>query len=72
LPQKEKKKMKKKNNEEYEYVPKPKVYCDGCKDFHFGEDVIFQEIMEDYLGRDVVTFECKTDGEFHKGIVIIS
>ena len=62
--------MKKKNDNEDEYVPKLKVYCDGCDDFHFSEDVIFQEVMEDYMGRDVLTFECKVDGKFHKGIVI--
>ena len=67
MPQKEKKKMKM-NNEEY--VPKLKVYCDGCDEFHSRMEVITENIESDYMGRDVVTFECKTDGKFHKGIVI--
>jgi hypothetical protein len=69
LPQEEKK-MKKKNDTEYEYVPKLKVFCDGCNDFHPTDEVITENIESDYMGRDVVTFECKVDGKFHKGIVI--
>ena len=33
------------------------VYCDGCNDFHNVQDVIFENIEEDYAGRDVMTFE---------------
>jgi len=47
-----------------------KVFCDGCKDFHSKEDVISENIESDYMGRDVLTFECKTDGKIHKGIVV--
>ena len=57
-----------KNNEEY--VPKLKVYCDGCNDFHSTDEVVTENIESDHMARDVVTFECKTDGKFHKGIVI--
>jgi hypothetical protein len=29
-------------------------------------------IESDFMGRDVVTFECKTDEKVHKGIVVSS
>ena len=63
-----------KMHDDYKYVPMLlKVFCDGCKDFHSTEDVISVENIEsDYMGRDVVTFECKTDGKIHKGIVVSS
>jgi len=61
------------HDDDYKYVPTLKVYCDGCKDFHSTEDVISVENIEsDYMGRDVITFECKADGKIHKGIVVSS
>ena len=56
----------------YKYVPTLKVYCDGCKDFHSSDEIISENIESDYMGRDVVTFECKTDRKIHKGIVVSS
>jgi hypothetical protein len=54
-------------------VKEPKVhaevYCDGCSVFHNTQDVIFENIEEDYSGRDVMTFECPVDNEFHKGLI---
>ena len=64
--------MMKNNKEEYEYVPKPKVHCSGCDDFHFTEEVIIEDYSEDYMGRDVVVFCCKkSDSVFRKGIVVL-
>ena len=64
-----------KNNEEYEYVPKPKVHCSGCDDFHFTEDVIVENIEFIAYGEDVLTFCCKNDpvnqSVFRKGIIVI-
>mgnify|MGYP003148754066 CR=1 FL=1 len=55
-------------------VKEPKVhaeaYCDGCNEFHNTQDVIFENIEEDYAGRDVMTFECPVDNKLHKGIII--
>jgi hypothetical protein len=59
-----------------EHVPTLKVFCDGCKDFHSSDEIITSElglgIEEDFMGRDVITFKCKTDEKIHKGIVISS
>lgn len=58
--------------EENEHVPKLMVYCDGCMDFHSSDEIISENIESDFMGRDVLTFECKTDEKIHKGIVVSS
>tara|TARA_R110002051_G_C8589485_1_gene478568 strand:+ start:211 stop:432 length:222 start_codon:yes stop_codon:yes gene_type:complete len=63
------KKMKVKLSEVKEPKVHAEVYCDGCNEFHNTQDVIFENIEEDYSGRDVMTFECPVDREFHKGLI---
>ena len=60
---------------DYEYVPKPKVHCAGCNDFHFTEEVIVENIESNAYGEDVLTFCCKNDpvnqSVFRKGIIVL-
>lgn len=45
------------------------VQCTSCGEEHYGEEIVVENVEEDFFGRDNVTFKCPVTGNLVKSLV---
>ena len=48
------------------------VLCSACDDNHYSDEVMVENIEEDFQGRDVVTFRCQASNTIQESLVYVS
>jgi uncharacterized Zn finger protein len=47
------------------------VKCEECGEDHYSDEVVTENIEEDIMGRDVLTFVCPNTGNTTKSLVYV-